>query len=55
MSQYLKVHQMLKHIVFSQKKAARNKKCMHMAETKETTPLLVLKLVKIRHYIVQSP
>jgi hypothetical protein len=26
---------MLKHMVFSQKKAARKKKCMHMAETKE--------------------
>jgi len=33
--QYLNVHQMLKHIVFSQKKAARKKKCMHMAEKKK--------------------
>jgi len=40
---------MLKHIVFSQKNAARKKKCMHTAETKNV--LLVLKLVKINVYI----
>jgi hypothetical protein len=37
LAQYLNVHQMLKHIVFSQKNAARKKKCMHTAATKETT------------------
>lgn len=35
LAQYLNVHQMLKHMVFSQKNAARKKKCMHMAETKK--------------------
>jgi hypothetical protein len=55
LAQYLKVHQMLKHIVFSQKNAARKKKCMHMAETKETMVSLVLKLVKIRLHVAQSP
>jgi len=30
---HLNVHQMLKHIVFSQKKAARKKKCAMIAET----------------------
>jgi hypothetical protein len=33
---------MLKHMVFSQKNAARKKKCMHTAETKETMVLLVI-------------
>ncbi|KAK1134135.1 hypothetical protein K0M31_011917 [Melipona bicolor] len=30
---HLNVHQMLKHIVFSQKNAARKKKCAMIAET----------------------
>ena len=51
LARYLNVHQMLKHIVFSQKNAARKKKCMHMAETKKQKKvLLVLKLVKIKVY-----
>jgi hypothetical protein len=45
---------MLKHMVFSQKNAARKKKCMHTAETKETMVLLVLKFVKIRLHVAQS-
>jgi hypothetical protein len=45
---------MLKHMVFSQKNAARKKKCVHMAETNETTTLLVLKLIRIRFHIAQS-
>jgi hypothetical protein len=45
---------MLKHMVFSQKNAARKKKCMHTAETKETMILLVLKLMKIRLHVAQS-
>lgn len=35
MSTCLKVHQMLKHIVLSQKNAARNMKCMEIAETEK--------------------
>lgn len=30
---YRKVHQMLKHMVLSQKKAARNRKCIRTAAT----------------------
>jgi hypothetical protein len=45
---------MLKHMVFSQKNAAKKKKCMHMAETKEKTVLLLLKLVKVRFHNAHS-
>jgi hypothetical protein len=37
---------MLKHMVFSQKKAARKKKCMHMAETKEKNSFISFKIGK---------
>lgn len=33
---YRNVHQMLKHIVFNQKKAAKKKKCMQTAESRKT-------------------
>lgn len=32
---YRNVHQMLKHIVFNQKKAAKKKKCMQTAESRK--------------------
>lgn len=39
-STHRNVHQMLKHIVFSQKKAARNMKCIDVAETKRKSSLV---------------
>lgn len=36
---YLKVHQMLMHIVFNQKKAARKKKCITVAEKQKARGL----------------
>jgi tRNA G10 N-methylase Trm11 len=42
---YRNVHHMLKHIVFSQKKAARNEKCMKIAE-KERRKTKISKSIK---------
>lgn len=38
---YRNVHQMLKHIVFNQKKAAKKKKCIKTAEMKLKRKFLI--------------
>lgn len=56
LAQYLNVHQMLKHIVFSQKNAARKKKCMHMAETKQKKGFISFKIGENKsiHFLVDD-